>query len=476
MPVDITGLSIFNRQSTEFEFRPGPVFANIVIADEINRASPKTQSALLECMAERQVTVDGATYTLASPFLVDRDAEPGRDGRHLPAARGPARPFHGAGLHRLPGHGRRARDDRRARGDRPARHPAPGHRRAPRARRRSRRCAGARRPGGAPVLRRHRRRDPTAARAAPRRVAAGHAAARAGGPRPGRAVRARASCVPDDVQAVAVPVLAHRLLLTPDAQAGRRSPVDIVRAAGGADAVPAPVPPRQADGRGPLLRPDHAGALPARGRRGHAPRARSCSTSGTCCGSARSSPSCRCSPSLLAARTRRAVRVTRELCPPRLPVGGVGRGHPAPAAAPRWSERCGWWTPCPTPRGRRRPRLRASPSTASPGRGGARLDLSAAPARCAASTPSARSTLGAIRPARARRVRARRRRAGPAGRPAAGRRAARPARRARRGRGHVGCGARAPGPGQLRCPRAAVPPRRRAAPRALAQHRTGTTS
>src|SRR5207342_686704 len=70
MPVDITGLSIFNRQSTEFEFRPGPVFANIVIADEINRASPKTQSALLECMAERQVSVDGQTRLLNRPFLV----------------------------------------------------------------------------------------------------------------------------------------------------------------------------------------------------------------------------------------------------------------------------------------------------------------------------------------------------------------------------------------------------------------------
>src|SRR3954463_3290351 len=70
MPVDITGLSIFNRQSAEFEFRPGPVFANILVADEINRASPKTQSALLECMAEHQVTVDGATYALASPFMV----------------------------------------------------------------------------------------------------------------------------------------------------------------------------------------------------------------------------------------------------------------------------------------------------------------------------------------------------------------------------------------------------------------------
>ncbi len=70
LPGDITGMSVFNRQSSEFEFRPGPVFANIVIADEINRASPKTQSALLECMAEDQVTVDGASYPLAKPFMV----------------------------------------------------------------------------------------------------------------------------------------------------------------------------------------------------------------------------------------------------------------------------------------------------------------------------------------------------------------------------------------------------------------------
>ncbi len=70
LPGDITGMSIYNRRTEEFEFRPGPVFANVVIADEINRASPKTQSALLECMAEHQVTVDGVTYGLASPFLV----------------------------------------------------------------------------------------------------------------------------------------------------------------------------------------------------------------------------------------------------------------------------------------------------------------------------------------------------------------------------------------------------------------------
>jgi MoxR-like ATPase len=70
LPSDITGASIFNQKANEFEFRPGPIFAQIVLADEINRATPRTQAALLEAMAERQVTVDGVTHTLAAPFLV----------------------------------------------------------------------------------------------------------------------------------------------------------------------------------------------------------------------------------------------------------------------------------------------------------------------------------------------------------------------------------------------------------------------
>jgi len=69
-PTDVTGLSIFNQRERDFEFRPGPVFANVLLVDEINRAMPKTQSALLEAMAEQQVTVDGATRKLAEPFLV----------------------------------------------------------------------------------------------------------------------------------------------------------------------------------------------------------------------------------------------------------------------------------------------------------------------------------------------------------------------------------------------------------------------
>lgn len=70
LPNDITGASVFNPKTTEFEFRPGPLFAQIVLADEINRATPRTQSALLEAMAERRVTVDGQTYELEPPFLV----------------------------------------------------------------------------------------------------------------------------------------------------------------------------------------------------------------------------------------------------------------------------------------------------------------------------------------------------------------------------------------------------------------------
>jgi MoxR-like ATPase len=70
LPSDVTGVSVYNQETRDFEFKPGAVFANIVVGDEINRASPKTQSALLECMEERQVTVDGVTYQLQTPFMV----------------------------------------------------------------------------------------------------------------------------------------------------------------------------------------------------------------------------------------------------------------------------------------------------------------------------------------------------------------------------------------------------------------------
>jgi MoxR-like ATPase len=70
LPSDVTGVNVFDQRSNEFQFRPGPVFANLLLVDEINRASPKTQAALLECMQEQQVTVDGVSYELARPFMV----------------------------------------------------------------------------------------------------------------------------------------------------------------------------------------------------------------------------------------------------------------------------------------------------------------------------------------------------------------------------------------------------------------------
>ncbi len=70
LPSDVTGVSVFDQRASEFEFRPGPIFANIVLADEINRASPKTQSSLLECMEERQATVDNVTHRIDPPFMV----------------------------------------------------------------------------------------------------------------------------------------------------------------------------------------------------------------------------------------------------------------------------------------------------------------------------------------------------------------------------------------------------------------------
>jgi MoxR-like ATPase len=70
LPSDVTGVSVFNQKTSGFEFRPGPIFANIVLADEINRSSPKTQASLLECMEERQATIDNVTHPIAAPFMV----------------------------------------------------------------------------------------------------------------------------------------------------------------------------------------------------------------------------------------------------------------------------------------------------------------------------------------------------------------------------------------------------------------------
>src|SRR5207237_10834056 len=70
LPSDVTGVNVFDQRTNRFELKPGPVFANLLLVDEVNRASPKTQAALLECMQESQVTIDGATHTLERPFMV----------------------------------------------------------------------------------------------------------------------------------------------------------------------------------------------------------------------------------------------------------------------------------------------------------------------------------------------------------------------------------------------------------------------
>ena len=93
LPADVTGTSVYGPATGEWDFRPGPIFANVVLVDEVNRASPRTQAALLEPMEERQVTVDGVDAPAARSVLRRRDAEPVRQRGHVPAAREPARPL-----------------------------------------------------------------------------------------------------------------------------------------------------------------------------------------------------------------------------------------------------------------------------------------------------------------------------------------------------------------------------------------------
>jgi MoxR-like ATPase len=228
LPSDITGVSIYNRQAETFEFRPGPVFANIVVGDEINRASPKTQSALLECMEEHQVTVDGDTYPLGVPFMVIATQNPiEMEGTYpLPEAqrdRFTARvsigyPDANAELAMVDDHsGHQPMQDLR---------PVVGAAEVQALLRTVRNVHLT------TELRRYAIELVTATRnlpelrlgASPRSTLQLVRAARA------EAVLAgREFVIPDDVQAVAVPVLAHRLLLTSEAHATRRSAPDLVR-------------------------------------------------------------------------------------------------------------------------------------------------------------------------------------------------------------------------------------------------------
>ena len=228
MPSDITGVSIYNRETTEFEFRPGPIFANVVIGDEINRGSPKTQSALLECMEERQVTVDGMTYPLSDPFLVVATQNPVEmEGTYaLPEAqrdRFTARisigyPDPVAELAMVDEHS--AED--------PLLTLAP----VSDAHQMRSLLASVRGIHVAPELRRYavelasstRRMPEVRLGASPRATLHLVRAARAQA-----ALAGRDYVVPDDLHAVAVPVLAHRLVLTAESITARRTAPDLVR-------------------------------------------------------------------------------------------------------------------------------------------------------------------------------------------------------------------------------------------------------
>ncbi|PWW62558.1 AAA family ATPase [Actinokineospora spheciospongiae] len=246
LPSDVTGVSIFNRQTNGFEFRPGPVFANIVVGDEINRASPKTQSALLECMEEHQVTVDGHTYPLHSPFMVIATQNPiEMEGTYaLPEAqrdRFTARvsigyPDPAAELAMVDEHAAHdvfktlesVSDAEQVRG-------LIETVRAVQIAQEVRRYA-------VEIVSATRRLPEIRIGASPRSTLHLVRAARAQA-----ALSGRDFVVPDDIHAVAVPVLAHRLVLTPEAQASRRPPADLVR--GLVQRVPVP-----------QATPDHGGA------------------------------------------------------------------------------------------------------------------------------------------------------------------------------------------------------------------------
>jgi len=237
LPSDITGVSVYNQESHEFEFKPGGVFANIVVGDEINRASPKTQSALLEAMAERQVSVDGISHQLTAPFMVVATQNPiEMEGTYpLPEAqrdRFMARiemgyPPRVAELEMLNSHGAQSPlSSVQPVTDGPTLN----------------RLAGALgRVYVAPAVREYIVDIVQATRdSAELRLGAS--------PRAGlqllRAIRVRAAmhgrnyAIPDDVQELLGPVLAHRVLLTSAARMAGRQPLDIVT--GAAATIPVP--------------------------------------------------------------------------------------------------------------------------------------------------------------------------------------------------------------------------------------------
>ena len=241
LPTDVVGVNVWDRGQSRFEFRKGPVFANVVLADEINRASPKTQSALLEAMAEAQVTIDGTTMPLPPPFLVIATQNPiEHEGTYpLPESQldrflmriSVGYPARGAELTILANHGA---------GDSLA-----GLSPVVSAAQLNGMVAAARSVHVAPPLQEYlvdladasRRHPSVTVGMSPRATIALQRVARARA-----ATRGRDYVVPDDIKAVAHPVLDHRLLLTPEAQVRGTAAADVVDDLLGTLAIPAARP------------------------------------------------------------------------------------------------------------------------------------------------------------------------------------------------------------------------------------------
>jgi MoxR-like ATPase len=227
LPSDITGVSVYNQETHDFNFKPGAVFANLVVGDEINRASPKTQSALLECMEERQVTVDGTTYELQAPFMVIATQNP----------------IEMEGTYPLPEAQRDRFTARLAMGYPDARSemlmltehgkvdPLESLRPVSDAAEMRALIATVRNVHVSEAVQQYAVDLVTATRNAPDLRLGASPRATLHLIRTARAVSAltgREYVLPDDLQSLAVPVLAHRVLLTPEAQIARRSPEQVI--------------------------------------------------------------------------------------------------------------------------------------------------------------------------------------------------------------------------------------------------------
>ncbi len=229
LPSDVVGVSIYNRSNGNFDFRPGPVFNHMLLGDEINRASPKTQSALLESMAERQVTVDGTTYPLDAPFMVIATQNPiEHEGTYpLPESQldrffmqvsvgYPAAAAWSRRCSTCPRRLRRPRDDRA--GGHPRRRSLDDRCHAPCTSRRASRATSCRSPTRPATTRASRS-------ACPRALSSTCSGPRSRAPRQA----GRSYIVPDDIKALAESVLGHRLVITPEAQLAGIRPGDVLR-------------------------------------------------------------------------------------------------------------------------------------------------------------------------------------------------------------------------------------------------------